>query len=281
MKYACRYAIVRFMPYRETGEFANVGLVLMSPGAKFFGFRMLERGMRRVTAFFEQVDPRMFRSARETFEHELERIQGMVEHSFAGFGLKGNQVGYVDNIFSEMVRPREALMYLADARVVMADNPADKLQELFDHYVARSFVAQPQHERLIERRVQQMLRAASLASHYQKMDIGNENYHARFPFVRLDENDRPERAIKPLNLAQDDATKLFDHGWEWVGRVRKLRAANLLPPFVLFAAERPDNDFGARAAAYAEVKEELERYEVRVASAGEEKLILEFAKDGQ
>ena len=25
---ACRYAIVQFMPYAETGEFANVGVVL-------------------------------------------------------------------------------------------------------------------------------------------------------------------------------------------------------------------------------------------------------------
>lgn len=278
MKHACRYAIVRFMPYAETGEFANVGLVLMSPTAKFFGFRMLGRGVRRITAFFDQLDSKVFRRARINFEEELARIQTMVEHSFAGFGLRANEASYVDAVFNEMVRPRESIMYLAEPRVILAEDPASKLEDLFDHYVGRAFVNQPQHERVIERRVQQMLRAADLAGQYHRMDLGDEQYHARFPFVRKDDNDKPVRAIKPLNLAHDDATKLFDHGWEWIGRVRKLRNVNLLPTNVLFAAERPADQFGPRAAAYAEVKEELEKYDVRVASAGEERLILDFAR---
>jgi len=28
-KFACQYAIVRFLPYLETGEFANVGIVML------------------------------------------------------------------------------------------------------------------------------------------------------------------------------------------------------------------------------------------------------------
>ena len=34
---ACLYAIVRFCPFIETEEFANVGVILIAPDAKFLG----------------------------------------------------------------------------------------------------------------------------------------------------------------------------------------------------------------------------------------------------
>jgi len=37
---AARYAIVQFMPYPETGEFANVGVVLACPTQNYFGFKL-------------------------------------------------------------------------------------------------------------------------------------------------------------------------------------------------------------------------------------------------
>lgn len=277
MKHACRYAIVRFMPYPETSEFANVGIVLMSPTAKFFGFQMLGRSARRITDFFDQLEPKTFRVARQLFEIELTRIQQLVEHSFAGHGLNSNEYRYVDSVFNDLLRPQEAMMYLADARGIIVENPAEKLGELFDHYVARDFVEKPNHERDLERRVQQILKLGALTSHYKKMEIGNDDYHTRFPFVQIDQDLKPIRVIKAINLAHADATKLFDHGWDWVGKVKMLKKADILPREVLFAAQRPIENFGPRASAYAEVKHELERYDVQVGSADDEKLILDFA----
>ena len=39
-KFAYRYAIVQFQPYSETGEFANVGVVLVCPETGFFDFKL-------------------------------------------------------------------------------------------------------------------------------------------------------------------------------------------------------------------------------------------------
>jgi len=41
-KLACQYALLRFRPFAETGEFANVGIVMLAPEARFFGFRLLK-----------------------------------------------------------------------------------------------------------------------------------------------------------------------------------------------------------------------------------------------
>ena len=37
---ACRYAVVQFAPCRETGEFANAGVVLLCPATGFFGYQL-------------------------------------------------------------------------------------------------------------------------------------------------------------------------------------------------------------------------------------------------
>ncbi|TAM57619.1 MAG: DUF3037 domain-containing protein [Rhodanobacter sp.] len=40
-RFACQYAIIRFLPYAETGEFANVGVVLACPATGYFGARLM------------------------------------------------------------------------------------------------------------------------------------------------------------------------------------------------------------------------------------------------
>ena len=56
-KFACQYALLRFRPFVETGEFANVGVVLLAPEARFFGFKLLNKQRHgRITHFFHQLD---------------------------------------------------------------------------------------------------------------------------------------------------------------------------------------------------------------------------------
>ena len=74
---ACRYAIIRFMPYVETGEFANVGIVLACPATGFFGFKLQDRRYRRVTQFFEHIEARDYTQALRLFRDELNRIQDL------------------------------------------------------------------------------------------------------------------------------------------------------------------------------------------------------------
>ena len=55
-KIACRYAIIQFMPYTETGEFANVGVVLACPETGYFDFKLQTKRYARITAFFNELD---------------------------------------------------------------------------------------------------------------------------------------------------------------------------------------------------------------------------------
>jgi hypothetical protein len=82
-KVACHYAIARFAPYVETGEFANVGILLMAPKAGFFGFKLQTRRHKRITGFFEEVDAKLYREAMRVLRDELERIHSILKrHGF-------------------------------------------------------------------------------------------------------------------------------------------------------------------------------------------------------
>ena len=271
MKYACQYAIVRFLPYVETGEFANVGIVIHCLQTGTFQYKLLDR-VRRISAFFEELDIAVYRRSRTEFTAELDRISQIFRNTYAHASDK-----VAKNLFSELTRTREAMIRFDKPRVVMTDDPAEQLQKLFDHYVGRSFATKAYQEQLIEKQVRSTLRAANLSAIYKDKILGNDAYHARFPFVRF-ENGDAVRAIKPLHLAQDEPTQIFDHGWEWVGKVRKLRSENLLPPAVLFAVQGPDVRSKERDDAFNEIVSELTRQNVRVIAYNRTTEIVEFAR---
>lgn len=71
---ACRYAIVHFLPYTETSEFANVGVVLACPATGYFGFRLETRRYTRFTHFFRDLDKRVYLRSIAALRDELQRV---------------------------------------------------------------------------------------------------------------------------------------------------------------------------------------------------------------
>jgi hypothetical protein len=271
MTYACQYAIVRFLPYVETGEFANVGVVMYCVQSGLFQYKLLDR-VRRITAFFEELDVGVYRRARTEFATELSRIS----HIFNDKYVTGNPSA-AKALFAELTRPREAMLRFDKVRVVMAEDPVEQFQKLFDHYIGRNFATKAYQEQLIEKQVRQALRAADLSVQYKEKVLGNHAYHARFPFVRM-EGDKATSAIKPLHLGQDDPTQIFDHGWEWVGKLRKLRSEDLLPPAVLFAIQGPGEQSKERAQAFQEIVQELGKQQVQIIDHERTADIVQFAR---
>lgn len=72
-KIACQYAIVRFAPFVETGEFANVGILMIAPKERFFGFKLETRRHGRITRFFEELDRKHYTQALYQVREELTR----------------------------------------------------------------------------------------------------------------------------------------------------------------------------------------------------------------
>lgn len=138
MRKACQYAIIRFMPFIETGEFANVGIVLLCPEQRFFDFRLLGRH-ERIIRFFEGMDERVYTEARRFLDGELGRIKAALETG--PFDRRPADVRAAQALFQELTRPREALMRFDMPRAVLTDDSRAKLDELYGRYVERNFAA--------------------------------------------------------------------------------------------------------------------------------------------
>jgi hypothetical protein len=276
MNTACHYAIVRFTPFVETGEFANVGILMFAPNARYFGFKLLGNRYARVTNFFEQMDAKVFRSSMNTFREELQRIDGMLKRMGTDRRLKTLDREGTLRVWGEIIKPRETMLRFSESRVVLATEPRAKLQALYEYYVERNFVNREYQEQMLERGVRGWLREANLLDRFHPARVGNDEYHAQFPFV-AGPDDKPEKIIKPLNLDYAEASKIIDHGGQWIVRINALKKRDLLPEQVLFTVKGPE-DFTARGKARREVVDELEEAGVIVAPFAEAQAVIDFAR---
>jgi hypothetical protein len=268
---------VQFRPFVETAEFANVGIVMMSPQGRFIDFRLIKR-YRRVTQFFHQLDRKVYLEAMEWFREELGRATRLIKYEALDGRRTTVDETLAHNLFGELIRARENLIRFDEPRIVLAENPAQKLDELFAHYVERNFVTKAYQERLLENEVKRWLYQAQLS--FIPARVGNEEYSVRFPFVHQDEAG-VHGVIKPLHLAHAELTKLYDHGDEWVGKLKRLRKLNRMPANILFALNAPDQTADTRYKAFKEIEGELIHLGARVTRANNRQDIIQFASANQ
>ncbi len=273
---ACKYVIVRFAPFVETGEFANVGVLMIAARARYFGFLLETRRYGRMTRFFEELDPRVYLNALSALREELDRVRSLLKaHGFDG-RLKRNDTEFATRLFTEVVRPRESVIRFSEVRSVLAEDPKRKLKALFDYYVGRNFVTRERKEAALESEVRRWLFQADLGQRFHQAEIGDDEYHARFPFVEQ-VSERPVKVIKPLYLGQSEPSRIIDHGGVWALKLDELRHRGKLPRRVLFPVEGPGEGDDRLDHAFRRAVERLEGAGAMVASRDDRERLLNFA----
>jgi len=274
MTTACLYAIVRFCPYVETEEFANAGVVMISPQTGFFSYKLMGRKHARVTNFFEDLDGALFRAAINNLKEELDRIKDWLLTTGWPKGNQAEDTALARRVFGELIRPRETVIKFGNVRAVLAEKPKAKLGELYDYYVERDFITKQYRESVLEKEMRAWISSAGIGSRFEKKEVGTDDYHATFPFVE-GERFAALKAIKPLYLGHEQPSKILDHGGQWLFRVQTLKRKGLMPKLVLFAAEGPPEDT-AKQSAYSEITGALREQGAIVLDFQERDLILEY-----
>jgi hypothetical protein len=120
----CNYAMLRFLPYPETGEFVNVGVLVTCQQPCLLEFQMEQEMTARVKALFPNQDEAKFRDAALAMQAEMQRMKGMVRDP------KTSQLA-----FREAVRPRESVLRFGEVRTILTQEPAALAGDLFRKYV--------------------------------------------------------------------------------------------------------------------------------------------------
>jgi hypothetical protein len=271
-KFACRYAIVQFMPYAETGEFANVGVILVCPKTGYFGFKLQTRRYGRITAFFNELEGRIYTKAIHAFGIELLRIKDVVLQS----SQQSNSAQFIRDTFVNLVHPREALIRFGDARSLLTMSPEQGLADLFKHYVERDFATQEYIEKKIETQLNRLLKGLTLSAPFKQERIGDDEIYANFPLVQKQEG-QINKIIKPFNLSQAEPNDIYSHGDSWIQKIKRLHKRSFLPEQILFAVATPPIGEAKRYAAYQEICNELRGQEIEVIPSNQENAIAAFA----
>ena len=272
-EYACNYAVLRFLPYPETGEFVNLGVAVHCPATGFFGTAFEGRKTKRVTDFFPELDHDVFKAARRAIAAELGRVGRTI--------ARENDMELGRRVFRELVRIREAVFRFGEIRTILTDDPATLAGRLFAQYVNRKF-AEPKayQETVMAQRYYEALRRFRPGKVFRREKlVGTGTYHVRIPITteELGSNDAPQRAIKPLDLQRAEPTAVTEHGDLWIQRVRRLKAIHRMPERFIFAVRQPAG--GAEADAAQSIIADLKREDVIVIGAEETDRLLELAAD--
>ncbi|PSF10433.1 DUF3037 domain-containing protein [Marinobacter halophilus] len=269
---------MRFMPYVETGEFANVGILLWIPKQKTLLFKLLRRKYGRITQFFEELDKQVYLKAMADLDTELHRIEGLLKEGAVVTANPNLEYGFHKGIFEEIIRPRETIVRFSEQRAILSENPKETLTALYDYYVGRNFVNKEYQEGLMVTGIKRLLEQENLATHFKKRKVEDKVYSVSFPFVE-ERNNKAIRVIKPLFLGQTDSTAIIEHGGHWRLKVELLRKRQLLHGPVLFPVKGPEDatEGDHRHEAFEETRHSLEGQGIQLVAYEEQRKILDFA----
>lgn len=242
----CQYAIVRFAPFIDTDEFANVGIVAISPANRFFGFELITRKTSRITDFFKGLEQKALKASLTSLKDELERINSLLKLKGFDKRLVHNDVNIANHLFEELIKPRENLIQFGARRAILTDTPESVVHELFNCYVEKDVVThlatRKYNEAIMTQSVTTLLNKEKVAGLFMKRTYDGAGEKISLPFVSVCRNNQIIKAIKPLDLNLKDASSIISKGAKWEYRIRSLQSSEKLNGPMMFAVNQPTNE---------------------------------------
>ncbi|MCQ4969200.1 DUF3037 domain-containing protein [Atlantibacter hermannii] len=265
----CLYSIVRYAPFAETEEFANIGVVVCAPQKHIFLFRLTQSNDARVTSFFR--DDSIFPLAKDAIARELAFAQEQTKNV--------KTANDVANFFSYLTAKRESIFHFSSTRVVLTESPEQELQRLYSKFVNHTDYNKERREEILIRELKGRLNSyAELQNIFRKETFGGDLIRFSMPFVAKQE-DEVLCAIKPLAFVQQEPGKMMEHCDSWVSRVKRAADEKLLNlANVLFTIDGHKNPTTSEAKAMDEIRRTFDRNNLAHFRHNDEKSIIEFAK---
>lgn len=268
-QYAMRFAVIRFMPYVQTREFANIGIVITHPKSGWFDFK-IETRYSRLSRFFRHFDASAYRATVKAFSEELQYIKDMAAISTPE---------QIRAMLEHIARPREAVISTSSVGTTLAADPAQELTRLFDYYIGHSF-AQSQHEAELTRHIQNLIRQIHTAYPFKESTIGDESgFHATLPLVQKTENGNIRKIIKPIYFGQKDPADIYHKADKWIASIKRLKRGGYIEqPEIMFAYQAPENPADAQKKALSDVLTELQEQQFLITDKSNIGQITQFAE---
>ncbi|MEB0079407.1 DUF3037 domain-containing protein [Pseudomonas sp. CCI3.2] len=192
---------MRFAPFAETEEFANVGIVLSAPAIGRIEYKLARKNLKRVNHFFECAN--LFAKAMEIAQNELDAVRLMTADA---------QEAQIVNHFRYLTEPKESLIRFGPMRSILVENLDVTLEELFARYIERQGIGRDRREEVMVREIRTLFSEASIRS-FRDDTLTGDLTKLHLPLVHRNE---VVAAIKPLAFDQADPSAILDHCDQWL-----------------------------------------------------------------
>lgn len=265
----CLYSIIRYAPYAETEEFANIGVVLCAPKLGQFFYQLTQSNNARVKNFFQ--DEIIFPHAKDAIANEMKFAQ---EQSF-----KFSNPEKLANFFNYLIGKKESIVHFSPARVVMAPNPQELTSQLFSKFVNHSEVTKETREAILNRELKNRFSHYNdLKNVFKKEMLGGELTRFSLPFVARQDGEIL-CAIKPLAFTQDKPEKMMEHCDSWTAKVLRAASEKILSVSnVLFTIDPPFQPSDLEVKAIREIRKTFDEKGIHHIDHKDESSIVSFAR---
>jgi hypothetical protein len=270
MKQLFKYVVIRFLPYGETDEFANIGILVFSPETGFFDFKLAPPIYNRITHFFKKLETNFYKNIISLFNEEFSTIKKIIQEL-----PKQEFIYYMENMFT----PKESVIQFSSVRSILVDNNKNIIEQLYNNYVIGNFLKQKENrETQMISTLRQQLIKKQLGKIYKETKIKTGIREVTLPLVAHHNTNETTKIIKPLAFNQHKPTLLIEHGERWLNRFNWLIKGGIIDAGNILLPIEPTIKEGVLKQAYLEVIKEIEANNITVIDFNDQDKILNFAK---
>ncbi|RLM26530.1 hypothetical protein BIY29_05595 [Brenneria alni] len=265
----CLYSIVRYAPFAETEEFANIGVVLCAVKKKELFFLLTQSNDSRINAFFR--DDTIFPLAKDAINRELKLAQTLTPTI--------KTVENVSYFFNNLTAKKESIFHFSSVRSILTRDPQQEVKLLYDRFINHCDYNKERREEILTRELKNRLNSYDeLKNIFKKEVIGGDLTRFTMPFVAKKDEDIL-CAIKPLAFVQKEPGKMMEHCDSWVARVVRAANENLLNlSNILFTIDGQKNPTNSESKAMDEIRRTFDRNNIIHLKHDDESAIVSFAK---
>lgn len=270
-QYACQYRIVRFMPYSETGEFANIGVCLFCPSQYKMLFLLAPTRFARITNFFNHLDRNVYKKTIEGLTLELTRLQMF----FAELGSVEQSM----QIFNTAFTGSDLIVSFSEPGALLTNNLNKELEQLYNHFVGRNFTKEANRERYLVEQLKEQFKQFDLDRAFKQHELTDGFHKAQFPLVRLTTDDHVLGAARAITFEQKHRSKVVESADIWLLRLKGLFNKGIISPKdMLIKLGKPAIDDKPAQKYVENFKLELEDLGLHIGYEHETNIVIEYLK---
>lgn len=269
MKRAFHYSIIRFQPFPDSGEFANIGVLVVDTELGEVDFKLARQKFARIREFFGD-------EAYDAYKFAIQYL--MTEFGYGRRRPFWTKAAAMD-LFKLHVRPRESSVIFSDQRTILFDGRIEELTtQLYARFIERRRTDAGELTLIDD--IRDALKTHAIRG-FRAIKIEDPVVSVRFPIAH---RNGELTAIQPLVFNQKTPLAIFDYGAHWKNRLSYLLNKKVLrDQSVMLAVDEPYERFDdASYQAFKEARSELRMLPFEIVSGHENGFInpriIEFAE---